>query len=244
MAKKNVYFDAIPLSEKFASDNTYRWAIDQEQTKRNDEVYQELINKFSWNLNPKMLQFLFENTISETAALVATDAIPRSIGCLKFAIAGKGTLKSPYGKFDPETCSAVVCVFPLGNFKRNVDLSKIAFVNRRDVAIKVSIIRVATVGADVSGVITKGKPFMVIGTNLQYLPGDSVTISYIEEDEELSLTITPKESDINHLSFDWPAGLSEVEAGTELKILFKTRGGVAESDVQTNEVTVKVVDAA
>lgn len=244
MAKKNVYFNAWPVSGRFSTGNQFQWRIDQEQTKKGDEVYQELAKQFPWNLSPKALKFVFENVISETAALVATDAIPRSIGCLKFAISGRGTLKSPYGKFDPETCSAVVQVSPLGNFNRKVDLSKIAFVNKRDLALKVSIIRVATVGADASGVITKGKPFMVIGTNLQYIAGDSVEISYVEDGETQSVAITPTESDVSHMTFAWPVALAEVDPETELTITFRTRGGVAESDVQTNEVKVTLVAAA
>ena len=72
------------------------------------------------------------------------------------------------------------------------------------------------------GEIKKSAEINVIGNNLLFTPanGDKVVISWVEDDEVMSATITPKASRRLGMDFDWPVALSEVEAGTEVTFTF------------------------
>ena len=77
------------------------------------------------------------------------------------------------------------------------------------------------------GEITKTKAIVANGKNLAFNAawGDSVTVSWVEGAETKTLTLTPSEQSETYLRFDWPTGLADVEAGTELTFSFRLHGG-------------------
>ena len=70
-----------------------------------------------------------------------------------------------------------------------------------------------------------------------------VVAVYGENGEEKSLALMPRSSDELCLSFDWPEALTNVASGTVLTFVFKTRGGIAESETQENRFDVLLKDA-
>lgn len=243
MTKRLITIDTTPIRLDIDPSGSYSLRINQQQPIADDAVFKEVAKETSLGLSEKTLAFLFERTIATMVNKVATDGIPRKVGSLKIALSIRGKVKSPYSPFNAKDCTAVVRVSTLKNFERKVDLKNFEFVNVR-AGLRVTVTRVATVGADVAGVLTKSKPFMVTGTNLQYLEGDSAIVRFLDGGEGMSVAVTPTESDVGHMTFAWPAALTEVAAGSELLITLRTRGGIAESEPQTNEVKVKIAAEA
>jgi hypothetical protein len=92
--------------------------------------------------------------------------------------------------------------------------------------------------------ITKTKAIIANGKHLAYNAafGDSVKVSWLDGTTPRELTLTPSEQSETYLRFDWPAGLAEVEAGTELTFSFRLHGA-AEAAEQTSTVTAKLISA-
>ena len=88
------------------------------------------------------------------------------------------------------------------------------------------------------GEITKTKAIVANGKNLAFNAawGDSVTVSWIEGAETKTLTLTPSEQSGTYLRFDWPTGLADVEAGTELTFSFRLHGGEGGAEQLTTAV--------
>ena len=113
-----------------------------------------------------------------------------------------------------------------------------------DSSVRVRITGLSYSGAPADGRLMKNKDIYVNGRNLFFIAGDSCTMTWTEDGEEKSATITPTESDFNHMKFAWPAALDEVPADTEVTFTFRTRGGVEEGQFQPNTRTAKVVSAS
>ena len=173
------------------------------------------------------------------------DSLPRKLGdLLKFYPTARGKVDKPSSVFNPDTCSGVVAVCALKGLERSVDLTSVHFVNVRT-GVVVTVSSIMSVGSVNDGAIRKAREIRVAGKNLQFdaALGDTVEVVYSENGEENSLVLTPRSSDELCLSFDWPEALTNVASGTVLTFVFKTRGGIAESETQENRFDVLLKDA-
>ena len=83
------------------------------------------------------------------------------------------------------------------------------------------------------------------GKNLAYNSswGDSVKVTWTEDDEAKELTLTPSEQSETYLRFDWPTGLADVPAGTDLEFSFRLHGA-EDAPVKSAKRTAKLVTAS
>ena len=131
----------------------------------------------------------------------------------------------------------------MSGLEKAVDRDYVTFVNAKG-GTKVTVNRVTWIGSDEPDVIKKGQPFAAYGTNLMFSAalGDTVAVSWKDAGgTEQSASITPSESDYDHMKFAWPSELDEVAADTELVFSFRTRGGIEDGDEQLNKKTVTVL---
>ena len=70
--------------------------------------------------------------------------------------------------------------------------------------------------------LIKSKSIRLTGKNLYFDAemGDTVTLTWIEGEEEKTAMATPTESDYSHMLLPWPEELSDVEAGTKITFTF------------------------
>lgn len=76
--------------------------------------------------------------------------------------------------------------------------------------------------------IVQGKDIRLSGRNLYFnaAQGDTLTLSFTDEGEEQSITVTPTEIETTCMKIPFPAALAEVEAGTVVNFTLATRRGV------------------
>lgn len=86
--------------------------------------------------------------------------------------------------------------------------------------------------------IILSKSILAIGKNLSFNTewGDSVTVTWQEDGEDKSATLTPSEQSATYLRFDEVTALSNIPAGTSLTFTFKlhaTKDGAEQSSIRT-----------
>lgn len=93
-----------------------------------------------------------------------------------------------------------------------------------------SIISITSTGLKATkDALVRGKDGCIAGRNLYFdaAQGDTLTVSYVEDGETQTVSITPTDLDSVCFRFKWPAALAEVPDGTELKFRLSTRCGIA-----------------
>lgn len=83
--------------------------------------------------------------------------------------------------------------------------------------------------------LIKSKSIRLTGKNLYFDAemGDTVTISWIEDEEEKTAIAIPSESDYSHMLLPWPEELNDVEAGTKITFTLRTHAGIEDGALQT-----------
>jgi len=245
MAKIIAHFDTKPIPASIDPEGGFSLQLKDRDIIEDDDVYEEVRLEYSLPISAKLIEFCTGCVLTGMTKKVAKDCKPRKIGnMLKFSPTLRGKVSNPYSPYDPLTCSSAITVSSLSGLEKAVDTDKVSFVNTRDPGNKVTINRIAYVGAQEDGIIMKGKQIMAVGYNMQFLTGDTVTVSYVNaEGTVTSFQVTPTESDVNHMLFAWPTQLDAVEPGTEITFSFRTRGGVEESEPQDNNKVVTLIAA-
>ena len=130
--------------------------------------------------------------------------------------------------------------------KMKLDIKEFQLVDRDKDSVEPKFTEAYTVqlGA-VRDQIVRGKEFRLCGRNLYFdaAMGDTVTLSYVDEGEAQSFTITPTECDPSGLRFAFPAALAEVPDGTELEATLRTRMGVKDGVFSTTSRKIILVAA-
>lgn len=90
----------------------------------------------------------------------------------------------------------------------------------------ISSVRATQLKAE-SGRIVRDVDTRLSGSNLYFdaAQGDKLTISYVDEGEAQSISITPDEVDSSSVRFKFPVALKEVPAGTALTVTLETHMG-------------------
>ena len=90
--------------------------------------------------------------------------------------------------------------------------------------------------------LIKSKSIRLTGKNLYFDAemGDTVTISWIEDEEEKTAMAIPSESDYSHMLLPWPEELSDVEAGTKITFTLRTHAGIEDGALQTASKTAVI----
>lgn len=103
-----------------------------------------------------------------------------------------------------------------------VPLETFAWVREDDNGNHPKVERITSTQGVAIGEIKKSVGIVVSGQNLVFSAanGDKVIITWTEDGETQSATVTPKASSTLSMDFDWPAALSEVAAGTEVTFTF------------------------
>lgn len=243
--KKKIKFETVAINPSIDPNGGYWLRLKLAQPLAEKTVFNEVAETLPIKITPKTIAYILDATLTTTASKVARDGIPRKLGdLLKFYPTARGKVDKPSSVFNPDTCSGVVAVCALKGLERSVDLTSVHFVNVRT-GVVVTVSSIMSVGSVNDGAIRKGREIRVAGKNLQFdaALGDTVEVVYSENGEENSLVLTPRSSDELCLSFDWPEALTNVASGTVLTFVFKTRGGIAESETQENRFDVLLKDA-
>ena len=246
MSKLIAKFDTIPVNPELDSTGGYLLRLKDRPVYDESHVFEEVVKEKTLPFDTDTLKFAFLSVLKTMAMKVSRDCNPRKVGnYLKFTPTLRGKVKGMYSGYDPVTCSSAITVTSLSGLEKAVDENYVTFVTAR-AGVLVTILKICTLGEQASeglSVITKGKGVICVGTNLQYLEGDKVEIHWTAAGgTDASVEVVPTESDIAHMTFDWPEALDDVPDGTELVWKFSTRGGIADSAPQANDKTVTLIE--
>lgn len=162
------------------------------------------------------------------------DGRPRGITKLiKWAPYGSGNLESPSSPWN-ETCKAIIRPVLLGESAKRLDAT---FQNTTE-GIGVRLNDVTYDGAKtVQNVVKQDGTFSANGSHMEFLEGDSASLII----GETVIPLECKESDVSHARFDAPAALYDIEPGSVMQFVMKSRGGVENGQVYTTKKNVTLL---
>ena len=242
MAKIIARFDTKKVNNALDPEGGFSLQLKDRPIYDDTQVFEEVVKEKTLPFDKDMLEFAFLSVLKTMALKVSRDCNPRRIGnYIKFAPTLRGKVKTPYSAYSRDTCSSAIVVSSLSGLEKAIDENYVQFVNSRE-GIKVVIQRINWVGSENDFEIRRGSQIIATGSNMQYLPGDTVTFRWkTAAGADASLAVVPVESDVSHMLFDWPSALDALAEGSEVTIEFVTRGGVADAPGITNTKKVKVV---
>ena len=90
--------------------------------------------------------------------------------------------------------------------------------------------------------LIKSKSIRLTGKNLYFDAemGDTVTLAWIEGEEEKTAMVTPSESDYSHMLLPWPEELNDVEAGKKITFTLRTHAGIEDGALQSASKTAVI----
>jgi len=235
MAKAIIKFSAVPY--QVGSGTQIRTGLRPQlepQTGLYDlDFCKEVVSDKRLAMSPDELLHAMEMVGEVGPAKVASDGRPRGITkLLKFNRYAQGNLESPTSPWN-ETCKAYVRAQLMWDAEKIIDAS---FQNVLS-GVGVKLNYVAWLGAQsVINVVKIGKSFAAYGNHMEFIAGDTATLTVGTTDYPLTCT----ESDVAHAVFSWPAGLAP-EAGTTAEFVMKSRGGVEDGQVYTSKKTVTII---
>lgn len=246
MAKLIAKFDTVPVNPAIDPEGGYLLRLRDRPVYDESQVFEEVVKEKTLPIDKDMLEFAFLAVLKTMALKVSRDCNPRKIGnYIKFTPTLRGKVKGMYSAYDPATCTSAIKVSSMTGLDKAIDTKYVSFVNSRE-GVVVTVNRICSLGeqdSEGTNTIQRGKAIIASGVNLQYIPGDSVEIHWTtSEGADALVEVVPTESDIAHMTFAWPDGLDELPSDTELRWKFRTRGGLADADVQENEKTVTLID--
>ena len=170
---------------------------------------------------------------------VAEDGRPRCIpGFIKWVPKAGGSVESPDSPWDPNTCSAKIKPVLLADAKKRLDAN---FVNVNG-GIGVRLSNVTYLGATkVQNVIKVGEPFAAYGNHMEWIAGDTATLSYQDGALKRTVALTCTSSDVSQAEFTFPRKLAGLEPGTLLTFEMHSRGGVEAGQVYTSRKQVTLL---
>ena len=243
MAKIQAKFDTYAVNSTLDPSGGYTLRLKERPIYDESQVFEEVVKEKTLPFDPALLEFAFLSVLKTMALKVSRDCNPRKVGnYLRFMPTLRGKVKGPYSPFDPATCSSAIVITSLSGLEKEVDRNYVTFVNA-NAGVRVIVNRVSWIGSDEPNVVKKGEAFGAYGTNLMFDSslGDTVTVTWKDaSDTEHTATLTPSESDYDHMKFSWPGALDEIAEGTELTFTFRTRGGIEDADEQVNVKKVVV----
>lgn len=243
-----VYFEPVPISPTVDPRGGYALKMKEQQMVSGDSVFEEVVKEKTLPISAELLEFSFRCVLSTMAERVSRDCRPRKIGnYLKASAYLRGRVESPYSPFDPNTCSCAIIFTSLSGVMKSVNTEKyVRFVNTKT-GLRVVIDRVVYEGCvDSSQIATimRGKGIAVTGLNCQWLAGDTCTLVWKDEEGvEHTADIVPTSSTVTEMHFAWPEALADVPANSEIEMRFKTRGGIEDGEVQSNNKPVTLIEA-
>ena len=243
MAKIQAKFDTYAVNSALDPSGGYTLRLKERPIYDESQVFEEVVKEKTLPFDKDMLEFAFLSVLKTMALKVSRDCNPRKVGnYLRFMPTLRGKVKGPYSPFDPATCSSAIVITSLSGLEKEVDRNYVTFVNA-NAGVRVTVNRVSWIGSDEPNVVKKGEAFGAYGTFLMFDSslGDTVTVAWKDAGETgHTATLTPSESDYDHMKFSWPGALDEVAEGTELTFTFRTRGGIEDADEQVNVKKVLV----
>ena len=170
---------------------------------------------------------------------VAEDGRPRCIpGFIKWVPRGGGSLESPDSPWDPKTCTAKIKPVLLTDAIKRLDAN---FVNING-GIGVRLSNVTYLGATkVQNVIKVGEPFAAYGNHMEFIPGDTATLSYQDGNRKYEVALTCTTSDVSKAEFAFPQELAGLEPGTLLTFEMHSRGGIEAGQVYVSRKQVTLL---
>ena len=246
MSKLMVPFETVAVNPRLDPEGGYAMRICDQQILEDDSVYEEVIKEETLPLSVKLLKFIVNAVLAATAKKVAQDCRSRRIGDeIKFSPYIRGKVTSPYASFDAATCRTSVIAHSMKGLTKKVDLDRIHFYNVKT-GLRVSIDRIVYEGCVDStqiATIMRGKGIAVTGLNCQWLEGDTCTLVWTDVGgTEHSASIAPISSTVTEMHFSWPEALDGVPVGSEVKMRFRTRGGIPDGVLQPNDKTVTLIE--
>ncbi len=236
----DVEFETIPFRYKGKIDG-YTMHPVVRPTKSEVDVYEEIAKESGTNLSADSLKGLFEMMVNTTARLVERDGRPRRLGNLKFMVSLKGKLESPYSAFDEATCEAAVIPSLMKGWERKIDPREVDIDNVK-IGKRVRLMpMVGTVGERQWG---RGDKLLLNGENIQLIEGDSVTVKWMEGEEEKSAALEVESTVPRMTVLKWPKELDGVAAGTMIELVWKSRGGIVDGVWQTRYRKLTLVEKA
>ena len=245
MAKIIAKFNTKPINTHIDPEGGHSLQLQERPVYDDQQVFEEVVKEKTLPFDKDMLQFAFVSVLKTMALKVSRDCIPRRIGnYIKFAPSLRGKVPNPFSSWNPRTCSGNIVVNSMSGLEKSIDENYVQFVNARG-GVRVTVQRLSWLGAEADGELMKGRQILATGINMEFLPGDTVTLAWKTPAGDLAtLDIVPLESDVSHMLFAWPEALDALAEGTPVTVTFRTRGGVEDGDAQENVRHTTVRDAA
>jgi len=235
MAKTIIKFTAVPY--QVGSGEQMRTGLRPQLEAQNGlydlDFCKEVVTEKRLAMSPEELLHAMEMVGEVGPAKVASDGRPRGITkLLKYNRYAQGNLESPTSPWN-DSCKAYIRAQLLCDAEKTIDAS---FQNVNE-GIGVKLNYVAWLGAkSVINVVKVGKAFAAYGNHMEFLTGDTATLTI----GTTSYPLTCTESDVAHAVFSWPTGLNP-EAGTTAEFVMKSRGGIEDGQIYTSKKTVTIL---
>lgn len=152
-------------------------------------------------------------------------------------------LRGTFVNLDPETGKPTretvykVRALPLDRMQFKASTAfNLSYVGSTTPSPDITDIRVCGAMDSKKDVLVQGKDIRLSGRNLYFnaAQGDTLTLSFAEEGEERSISVTPTEVEPTCMKIPFPATLAEVEAGTIINFTLSTRRGVENGSFKTD----------
>ena len=196
----------------------------------------EVVNEKRLTTSPDDLLHNMRMLAEVACQKVNEDGRPRGITRLiKWQPIGSGTVESVTSPWDQKTCRGLVKPILLADAAKIIDAS---FQNV-STGIGVKLNDVTWIGAKtVQNVLKIGMDFASNGSHMEFLEGDSATLTV----GETTVALENKGSDVSRGIFAFPPELSGVEPGTQALFVMKSRGGIPDGQVYTVKKTVTILE--
>ena len=238
MTKPTIPFDTV----YFDLDGTrrgYRPVLKTGEPVANLDFAAEVVNEKRLSASPYEALHIVQAFAEVGPQKVAEDGRPRCIhGFIKWVPVGGGSLESPDSAWDPKTCTAKIKPLLLTDAIRVMD-ANFANVNG---GIGVKLNNVTYIGATkVQNVIKVGETFAAYGNHMEFIAGDTATLSYQDGNRKYEVALTCTTSDVSKAEFAFPQELAGLEPGTQLAFEMHSRGGVEAGQAYVSRKTVTLL---
>ena len=233
MAKPIIKFSAVAYD--IGGKRGYRPQLEAQDGKYDLDLCTEVVNEKRLAMSPDELLHAVVMLGEVATKKVAEDGRPRGINKLikwnRFAKGGGlESWTSPWN----DSCKAVIRAQLLADAEKRIDAT---FVNI-NAGIGVTLANVTWIGAkSVQNVLKAGVDFAANGNHMEWLEGDSATLTY----KDVDYALVCKESDVSRAVFAFPEELVDLEPGTQLLFRMCSRGGVEGGEVYRVKKQVTVI---
>ena len=238
-----VLFTTVPVNSEIGKANTLWFKPKNDKCATSLASCQEVINLTGEPITARRLDRIMTDSFDALMELCMKSGKSYRLGPIVCKLSISGTTTDPLCATLPDDCTAKIIVSAASGFEREVDSSCVTFINAQT-GTKATIVRFRTLGSLERNMWQKGSTGVLGGANLIMLEGDTLTASYLNGSETVTLNLTVIESDASYIKIEWPSELDAVAVETELTFTLTSRGGIEDATPQTTTFKATLTNAA